>query len=256
MILNADHISVTIGGKRIVNDVSFTLEAGEKMMIVGPNGAGKTTLIRAVMQTAVHEGTATLNGRDLSTLHPAELARQVGVLTQTHYPQFDYTVHDVVAMGRYAHRSGLFEGFTGRDAQITAHALELTGLTALAEASIRRLSGGELQRVFLAQLFAQDPSVLVLDEPTNNLDLAYQIALFDLIDGWLKTGGKAVISVIHDLNMVYKYATKALLMKDGAVRAIGTPENVLSPENLQDVYAIDVAGWMRGLLRHWERGPC
>jgi iron complex transport system ATP-binding protein len=165
-------------------------------------------------------------------------------------------VRDVVTLGRYAHRKGLFSGLSKEDEDHIARAMEMTGMINFADASIQRLSGGELQRVFLAQLFAQDPSVLVLDEPTNNLDLSYQIALFDLINEWVEKGGKAVISVIHDLNMVYKYATKALLMKDGARHAYGIPEEVLDADNLNDVYAVDIAGWMRGLLRHWERGPC
>jgi iron complex transport system ATP-binding protein len=256
MMLKAEHISVNIGGRQIVNDVSFDLSAGEKLMIIGPNGAGKTTLIRAIMQAIPHEGTTELMGRDMAGMQPMELARQIGVLTQAHNPQFSYTVRDVVTLGRYAHRKGLFSGLSKEDEDHIARAMEMTGMINFADASIQRLSGGELQRVFLAQLFAQDPSVLVLDEPTNNLDLSYQIALFDLINEWVEKGGKAVISVIHDLNMVYKYATKALLMKDGARHAYGIPEEVLDADNLNDVYAVDIAGWMRGLLRHWERGPC
>lgn len=255
-MLKVEHVSVQIGGRSIVKDVSFDVAAGEKLMIIGPNGAGKTTLIRAVMQAIPHEGKAKLSGRDIAAMKPAELARQIGVLTQTHYPQFDYSVRDVVSLGRYAYRKGLFAGLKKEDEEHIARAMSLTGMDNFAEASIRTLSGGELQRVFLAQLFAQDPAVLVLDEPTNNLDLSYQIAVFDMIEDWVKDSGKAVISVIHDLNMVYKYATKVLMMKDGARHAYGSAEEVLSAGNLNEVYSVDIAGWMRGLLKHWEREPC
>jgi iron complex transport system ATP-binding protein len=190
---------------------------------------------------------------DVASLKPGELARRIGVLTQTHFPQFAYSVHDVVSLGRYAYRKGLFAGETKQDRDHIERAIALTGLSSLTEASIQTLSGGELQRVFLAQLFAQDPDVLILDEPTNNLDLSYQIAVFDLVDEWVHGGGKAAIAVIHDLNMVYRYATKAMLMVGGKRRAYGSAEEVLSAGNLNDAYGVDIAGWMKGLLKHWER---
>jgi iron complex transport system ATP-binding protein len=255
-MLKADNITVCIDGRNIVKDVSFSVEAGEKLMIVGPNGAGKTTLIRAVMNGVPHTGKAMLMGREIAAYKHAELALHIGVLTQSHYPQFSYSVRDVVSLGRYAYRKGLLQGLGAEDEKSIARALELTGLQNLADTSIQTLSGGELQRVFLAQLFAQDPSVLVLDEPTNNLDLSFQIAIFDIVDEWVKTCNKAVISVIHDLNMVYKYATKALLMHNGERYAYGSAEEVLSPDNLNSVYDVDIAGWMKGLLKHWERSPC
>jgi iron complex transport system ATP-binding protein len=252
-MLDVNHVSVTVGDRHIVSDVSFSLEAGEKLMIIGPNGAGKTTLIRAVMQAVPHTGKVTLFGKDIARYKPTELARHIGVLTQSHYPQFSYSVRDVVALGRFAYRKNFLQGLTGEDEESIHHAMELTGVDSLADASIQRISGGELQRVFLAQLFAQDPAVLILDEPTNNLDLSYQIAVFDIIDKWVENNNKAVISVIHDLNMVFKYATKALLMSSGERAAYGTAEEVLSTENLNRVYNVDLASWMKGLLKHWEK---
>lgn len=255
-MLNAENIWVELGGRRIVDGVSFELRAGEKLMIIGPNGAGKTTLIRAVMNAVPHGGRAEISGMDIASLRPGELARRIGVLTQAHSPQFAYTVRDVVSLGRYAYRRGLFAGQSKQDKERIECAMALTGLLELAEASIQTLSGGELQRAFLAQLFAQDPDVLILDEPTNNLDLSYQIAVFDLVDEWVRGEGKAAIAIIHDLNMVYRYATKAMLMVDGKRRAYGSAEEVLSAGNLSDAYGVDIAGWMKGLLRHWEREPC
>jgi iron complex transport system ATP-binding protein len=253
MILKAERISVELGGRRIVDDVSFELDAGEKLMIIGPNGAGKTTLIRAVTHAVPHEGKAEVSGADVASFKPGELARRIGVLTQTHSPQFSYTAREVVSLGRYAYRKGLFAGESKDDKERIERAMALTGTGGFAHASIQTLSGGELQRVFLAQLFAQDPDVLILDEPTNNLDLSYQIAVFDLVDEWVRGGGKAAIAVIHDLNMVYRYATKAMLMVDGKRRAYGSAEEVLSAGNLNDAYGVDIAGWMKGLLKHWER---
>ncbi len=253
MMLEASHISVTIAGKAIVRDISFTVEAGETLMLIGPNGAGKTTLIRAMMRGVPHTGDVILFGKEIGRYKPAELARKVGVLTQQHNPQFAYSVREVVSLGRFPYRQSMFAPLTAEDKHAVESAMQLTGVDRFGEASIQHLSGGELQRVFLAQLLAQDPDLMILDEPTNNLDLSYQIALFDIIGQWVKQGGKAVIAVIHDLNMVYRYATKALLMKEGACHAIGTAEEVLSAENLNQVYRVDVASWMKGLLQHWEK---
>ncbi len=253
MMLEANHLSVTIGGKAIVRDVSFTVDAGETLMLIGPNGAGKTTLIRAIMRNLPHEGKVLVFGREIGQYKPMELAHRVGVLTQQHNPQFTYSAREVVSLGRYPYRRGMFSPLTAKDKHAVEHAMKLTGIEAFADTSIQHLSGGELQRVFLAQLLAQDPEIMILDEPTNNLDLSFQIALFDIIGKWVKQGGKAVIAVIHDLNMVYRYSTKALLMSEGVCHAYGTAEEVLRAENLNQVYHVDIAGWMRGLLHHWEK---
>ncbi len=255
-MLKAEHISVAAGGRQIVKDVSFEVEPGCKLMVIGPNGAGKTTLIRAVMNAVPHTGWAELNGRDIASFKPMELARTIGVLTQSHSPQFSYSVRDVVSLGRYPYRQGLLSGPSKADTESVGHAMELTGVKAMADKSIQTLSGGELQRVFLAQLFAQEPSVLILDEPTNNLDLSFQITVFDIVDEWVRQPGRAVIAVIHDLNMVFKYATKALLMRDGERYAYGAPDEALSADNLNSVYNLDLAGWMHGLLKHWEGTRC
>ena len=253
MMLEASDISVTLGGRAIVKNVSFTVQAGETVMLIGPNGAGKTTLIRAIMKSVPHTGSALLFGKEINRYKPTELARRVGVLTQQHNPQFTYSAREVVSLGRYPYREGFFAPLTAKDKDAINRAMAMTGVAPFCDASIQTLSGGELQRVFLAQLFAQDPDLLILDEPTNNLDLSYQISLFDIIGDWVRQHGKAVVAVIHDLNMVYRYASKALLLRDGVRHAYGTAEEVLSADNLNRVYNVDIAGWMKGLLQHWEK---
>ncbi len=252
-MLEIKKLSVTILNKKIVKEVSFSLEEHDLFMVMGPNGAGKTTLIKAIMQILTHEGEVFLEGREIGKFSPRELAQRVGVLTQKHQPQFSHTVYDVVSLGRYAYQSGLFGGLTNEDEDKIEEALFLTGMEDFRNRSVLTLSGGELQRVFLAQIFAQDPKILILDEPTNHLDLQYQIAIFDIIKNWVKQKGRAVIAVVHDLNIVYSYGTKALLMEDGRVYVQGTVEEVLSRENLRAVYKVDVAEWMQNLLRHWAQ---
>lgn len=250
-MLKVRDLSVTIGNKKIVDRVSFKLDEHDIFMIMGPNGAGKTTLFKAVMGILPHDGEVLLEGKRADLLKPRELARRIGVLSQKHQPQFSHSLYEVVSLGRYAYQNGLFGGLNGADKDKIEEALETTGIESLRNQSILTLSGGELQRVYLAQLFAQDPNILLLDEPTNHLDLQYQIAIFDIIRNWVKQSGRAALAVVHDLNIVYSYGTRALLMNDGKVHAEGSVEEVLSRENLKDVYKVDVAQWMQNLLRHW-----
>lgn len=155
-------------------------------------------------------------------------------------------------LGRYAHAPGVFSGRGGRDSAAVEEALELTGLTAQRAQSVLTLSGGELQRTFLAQVLAQQPRLLILDEPTNHLDLVYQKQVFSLIGRWLREPGRAVVSVVHDLSLARAFGTDAVLLHHGKTVASGSVREVLRPENLDVVYDMDVAAWMRKLLSQWE----
>jgi len=174
------------------------------------------------------------------------------VLAQKNNVGYAYTVEEVVGLGRYAHSKGFLSGKDDAGEELVENALSLTGLAELRKASVLTLSGGELQRTFLAQVFAQDPDILILDEPANHLDLVYQKHIFSLIHEWLKTPGRAVLSVVHDLSLAKKYGTHAVLMDRGACVAQGPLKEVLTPDHLQAVYAMDVYGWMREILGQWQ----
>ena len=251
MMLSAENVSVRYGARTVVDGLSFSLEEGQWLMLVGPNGAGKSTLLSALTRGVSYQGAIRLEGKDIRAYQPATLARKIGVLAQQHHVGYAYTVEEVVNLGRYAHRRGFLSARDeGGEAQVE-RALCLTGLEALRKASVLTLSGGELQRVFLAQAFAQDPKILLLDEPANHLDLVYQKHIFSLIDAWRGEPGRAVISVVHDLSLARKYGTHALLMHQGRCVAQGAKEDALSPDNLLAVYETDVYGWMRDLLSQW-----
>jgi iron complex transport system ATP-binding protein len=190
--------------------------------------------------------------RDVRRYRPHELARLVGVLAQTHAMGYGFTVESVVRLGRYAYAPGLLSAMSAEDENAIERALALTGLTKIASQNVLTLSGGELQRTFLAQLFAQNPRVLLLDEPTNHLDLVYQKQVFELIGAWLKTPGRAVASVVHDLSLARAYGSHALLLDAGKTRAYGEIADVFTPEHLDAAYDMDVSAWMHGLLRQWE----
>ncbi|MDY4541526.1 MAG: ABC transporter ATP-binding protein [Candidatus Ventricola sp.] len=251
-MLKAERVTVCCDGQVIVDDLSFALEAGQWLMLVGPNGAGKSTLIRAIAQGVPYTGSITLDGRDIRAYKPAQLAQRIGVLSQQHSVGYAYSVEEVVSLGRYAHAAGFLSGGDAEGKARVEEALEMTGLAHLRRTSVLTLSGGELQRTFLAQVFAQNPQILMLDEPANHLDLVYQKHIFSLIGEWLKTPGRAVMSVVHDLSLARRYGTQAVLMDHGQSVAQGTIPETLTGENLQAVYGMDVFGWMREMYAQWQ----
>lgn len=250
-MLELENITVRYGDHTVVDNLSLTLHEGQWLMLAGPNGAGKSSLIGAVSQAVPSRGVMRLDGQDLRRMKPAHVARKIGVLAQKNSVGYDYTVEEIVSLGRYAHASGFLSGRDQGGAASVDRALELTGLTDLRHASVTALSGGEVQRTFLAQVFAQEPQLLMLDEPANHLDLVYQKHIFTLIGEWLKQPGRAVISVVHDLSLARRYGTHAVLMHQGKAVAQGETASVLTPANLQSVYGMDVAGWMREMLGQW-----
>ena len=250
-VLRAENVTVRYGEHTVVDHLSFHLKEGQWLMLAGPNGAGKSTLIETISQGVPYTGDILLDGRNIRAYKPAQLARRVGVLAQKNAVGFAYTVEEVVGLGRYAYTQSFLSARDDGGRDQVERALALTGLTELRHASVLTLSGGELQRTFLAQVFAQNPQILILDEPANHLDLKYQQHIFSLIQEWLKTPGRAVMSVVHDLSLARKYGTHAVLMNQGKSVAQGKIGDVLTRESLQAVYGMDVYGWMRDMLGQW-----
>ena len=221
-------------------------------MLAGPNGAGKSTLIEAVARGVPYTGSIQWAGQDIRTMKPAHLAQRIGVLSQKNTVGYAYTVEEVVSLGRYAYRTGFLSGRDEEGRERVEQALKAAGLAGLRHASMLTLSGGETQRVFLAQVFAQDPQALILDEPANHLDLKYQQHIFSLIQQWLRKPGRAVLSVVHDLSLARRWGTHAILMDRGRCVSQGAVGDVLTPDNLRRVYGMDVYAWMRDMLSQWE----
>ena len=250
-MLKAENITVRYGEHTVVDQLSFHLQEGQWLMLAGPNGAGKSTLIETISQGVSYTGSIQLDGRDIRRFKPSQLARRIGVLAQKNTVGYAYTVEEVVGLGRYAHTAGFLSARDDDGKDRVEQALEMTGLKELRRSNVLTLSGGELQRTFLAQVFAQDPQILILDEPANHLDLVYQKHIFSLIQEWLRQPGRAVISVVHDLSLARKYGTHAVLMNRGKCVAQGITAEVLTPERLHTVYDMDVYQWMRDLLGQW-----
>ncbi len=210
----------------VFEGLSIEIEKGEFLGVVGPNGSGKSTLLKLVSGSLKPQrGSVLLEGHEVSFLSRKEVAQRIAVVPQEYHLEFDFTVEEVVEMGRYV-RGGKGE-----------HILEELNLMPLARRSFLTLSGGEKQRVVLAQALAQEPSILLLDEPASHLDISYQLELFDLLSR-LNRDGLTLICVLHDLNLALSYCKRLILLSEGSIFAAGRAEEVLTPENLGHVYGV------------------
>ena len=251
-MLKVEHLTCGYGGAPVVKDLSFEVPAGGRLCILGPNGCGKTTLLRALAGLLPHEGKVTAEGRDLAAMDRRQLARTVALLSQISSVYFSYTVYETVLMGRYAHQTGgAFSGPGPEGRAIALECMERTGVADLRDRQVTELSGGQLQRVFLARTFAQQPRIILLDEPTNHLDLKYQVELVQELKAWAAGESRCVVGVLHDVNLALDLADLFLLMEEGRARYFG-PAAEFDPAALNRVYQMDVGGYMRRSLQRWE----
>lgn len=239
--LVASNLRLAYQRRVVVEDASLVLARGEVLALVGPNGSGKSTLLRALARLHRPEvGDLTIDGVTSDDLTPRTFARLVTLLTQSRPVPTGVSVRDIVGYGRHPHRSRWGGADAGAEQAIT-RAMEMTGVAAMADRSADQLSGGELQRVWLATCLAQDTTVLLLDEPTSHLDLRYQMEILDLVRDLADDHDVAVGIVLHDLNQAAALADQLALIHHGELVAFGQPEEVLTPGHLTDVYGIPVA---------------
>lgn len=240
MRLDVVGITCAYDGVDVLRDVTLSLEAGDALGVVGPNGSGKTTLLRTLSGVlAPKVGTVLWEGRDLLRLTNRERARLLGVLPQSSRVDFDFSVFEVVLMGRSPHLDR-FQVESPEDYRAVREALEVTDTWHLEARPFRELSGGEQQRVILARALVQEPRILLLDEPTAHLDLRYQYEIMDLIARLRQERDLLVVSVFHDLNMAARYCDRAILLHDGRIYAAGSLDEVLTKEHLEEVYQVEV----------------
>ncbi|MBI4941917.1 MAG: ABC transporter ATP-binding protein [Actinobacteria bacterium] len=227
-------LDLDLEGRRIVDGASLRADPGEIVGLVGPNGSGKSTLLRSVYRALRPAGGAVRVGADdVWSLSARDSALRTAVLAQENHSEFDFTVGEVVAMGRTPHKR-LFDRESAADRDVVADALAKVRMTAFATRVFGTLSGGEKQRVLLARALAQGSSVLVLDEPTNHLDIAAQLELLELVRGL----GVTTVAAIHELNLAAAYCDRVYLLAQGRVVADGTPEQVLTPALLRTVFGV------------------
>ncbi len=236
--IRAQNLHAGYGTIEIVKSVSCTFAPGTFTGIIGPNGSGKTTLLRTFSRVIPASGILLLDGKPVSDYTPAELGMALGFVPQDEGRPFPYTVIQVVLMARYA-RTSRFAALVPEDYARCHRALAETGVSHLADRSIRTLSGGEWQRVLIARALAQDTKVLLLDEPTSHLDLSHQSDILTLMRR-LAGSGSTIVGVFHDLNLAALYCDRLIMIQHGQLVADGTPAQVLTPQKIREVYGADV----------------
>ena len=238
--LRGEQLVLRYGKTAVVHGVSVVLAPGQVTALVGPNGSGKSTLLRALARLhRADGGTVALDQRDVSLLSAREFAREVTLFSQSHQAPHGLTVSEVVSFGRHPYRRR-FAGPSAVDRAAIAHAMQVTGVQEMAGRPVGELSGGEMQRVWLAACLAQQTGTVLLDEPTNHLDLRYQVETLDLIRDLAGEHGVAVGVVLHDLDHAARVADTLLLLHAGRIHAAGDPLDVLTAEHLGEVYGLRV----------------
>lgn len=241
-ILQADRLTLSYRrGSPVVRDLSLAIEPGEIAALVGPNGSGKSTLLRALARLMrPQSGTVYLDGRPIHRQPTRKVAQQLAILPQNPTAPEDLTVRDLVARGRFA-RQAWWRPASQRDQAVIDWALDVTGLAGLATRQLSTLSGGERQRAWIALALAQEPRVLLLDEPTTFLDISHQLEIMALLQTLNRDSGLSIVMVLHDLNQAARFCHRLIAIRDGQLYAAGTPDEVLTETMLSEVFQVEGA---------------
>ncbi|UCG91082.1 MAG: ABC transporter ATP-binding protein [candidate division WOR-3 bacterium] len=245
--IEVKNIQFSYNTEDVIEDVSFTLHQGEFLGIIGPNGAGKSTILRLVCRILTPRlGSVLIFDKNITMIRRKILAQQIAFVPQETYFALNFTVEHILIMGRYPYL-GVFQREGRKDIDAVEYALEQADVTKFRKRPINSLSSGERQRVVIARALAQQPKILLLDEPTSHLDLHHQFAIMELLKK-LNTLGISIIIVNHDLNLASLYCQRLLLMHEGTIYADGTPKSLINEKTLRDVYGTSVK-----IIRHPDR---
>ncbi|BAB72347.1 ABC transporter ATP-binding protein [Anabaena sp. FACHB-709] len=239
-VIASQNLQIAYDGKIIVPDLSVAFSLGEITALLGPNGSGKSTVLRTLarlMQPS--KGTIYLHGRDISHIPTKELAKQLTILPQSSEAPPGVTVWELIGYGRYPHQN-LLGGFSQKDIAAMEWALAVTGLEPLANRIVDTLSGGERQRAWIAMALAQQTQVLLLDEPTTFLDIRHQIEVLALVRRLNQEHGITVGWVLHDLNQAAAYSDRLIMLQQGKIVTVGTPQEVMTASNIQQVFGVEM----------------
>ncbi len=240
LVLNILDIECSYGAAKVLNGVTFSIEQGDFAGIIGPNGSGKSTLLRCVSRVLKPaRGAVMLEEQNLYSLSPRSVAQKMAIVPQETAVNYSFTVEEIIMMGRSPHL-GRFQAEGEKDFATVRRAMMLTNTQNLAGRLINALSGGERQRVIIARALAQEPEIILLDEPTSHLDINHQMEILELLKRLNKESGVTVVTVFHDLNLAAQYCQRLVLMQGGQVFALGRPEDVLTAANIKEVYGANV----------------
>lgn len=234
-VIQIENLALALNGTPILREVSFNVQAGEYVSIIGPNGAGKTTLLRCLLGMYRYSGSAQINGVECSATDRRALARQVSYVPQTHDIEFPLTVFDFVMMGRYPYLSPLSPA-QKRDEEAVERALDITGTVQFKTRTLRTLSGGERQKVYIAAALAQETPIMLLDEPATFLDWRHQSEVMTLLKKINTECGATLLAVNHDLNSAAHWSDRIIALKNGRTFSVGTPQELIQPESLASLF--------------------
>jgi len=239
--IDVKNLNYSVSDKDILKNINLSIDKGKFYSIIGPNGSGKTTLLRNIANSLeISKNKVYVEGKDIISYNQKELAKTMSYVPQDNTSDFDFSVWDIVLMGRYPYLRR-FEQESAKDIEIAENALKLTKTFHLKDKNIRFLSGGERQRVFIARALTQETKILILDEPISMLDIHHALEIMDTIKHLNSAVGLTILTVLHDLNIAAEYSDELILLDEGEIVAIGTPEEVLNSENLEKVYKIKVS---------------
>ena len=239
-VIVAEDLSYSVEAQALLDGVRLHAEQGQFVGVIGPNGAGKSTLLRALSGMLRHQrGAVLLEGTDLRSMSSRDVAAGLALVPQIAPYTHSFTSFELVLMGRYPHL-GRFQIEGRKDNRIAHDAMQQTDTEHFADRTLDTLSGGERQRVFVSRALAQQPRILLLDEPTSNLDVYHQLKVLDLVRQ-LVNGGLTAVAAIHDLHMAARYCDRLVLLSGGRVLAEGTPEEVLTPESIESAFGVQCA---------------
>ncbi len=226
----------------IINGLDLEINEGEFFALLGKNGSGKTTLFKLITgQLPIKSGNVLISGKKIQSLSKLEKAKKIAVLTQEVQVSFDFTVEEIISLGRYPHQKGFLKKISKQDKNIIEEMMELTNVTSFRKAQFRTLSGGEKQRVLLAKALAQEPEILLLDEPTNHLDINHTFHLLDLLKERQQTMKLTIFAILHDLNVASLYADRIALLHNGTFLEVGDVDKLRNVEQLKKVYEVKVS---------------
>ena len=238
-MLRIEDLSLSYGDKPVVQNLSLRVKKGQVVSIIGPNASGKSTVLKSIAGIIKPvSGKIFIEEKDISKMDSKKLAQKVSILLQQNKNPDDMSIEELVYFGRYPHKKW-FEGFEASDKKIIEEAMKLTNTFALRDKTLETLSGGERQRAWIAMALAQEPDILLFDEPTTYLDMAHQIEFLELVNRLNKETGVTVVLVLHDLNQAARYGNYLFAMKGGKIFAQGSPEDVLNPQNILSIYNIE-----------------
>ena len=239
MLLNVDGVECRYGSVKVLEDVSLSVKGGDFVGILVPNGSGKTTLLKSISRILKpHKGTILLNEADIYSLKSVDVAKQMAVVPQDTSIGFNFAALDIVLMGRNPHMKR-FQMENEKDMVVARKVMNLTNIWHLAERPINELSGGEKQRVIIARALAQEPKLLLLDEPLTHLDIVNQMEIMDLVKDLCEKEKLIILAVFHDFNLAARYCNSAIMLKEGKIFAAGSLTEVLTSENIKSVFNVD-----------------